>query len=189
MKANCGKRTGTDLHFTDEERALMKEMVKETIESSLFGKKEKPLSVPQKLKQKMGAFVCLKTHGQLKGCIGHIKGFLPLDETIREMARQAAFYDPRFAPLDASQWKETEIEISVLTPMRKIDDVEEIEIGVHGLYIEKGLDTGLLLPQVAVEYGWDRITFLEYTCMKAGLPKDAWKSKGTSIYIFSADVF
>ncbi len=189
MKANCGKKAGTDLHFTEDERALMKEMVKETIESTLFGKKEKPLAVPPKLKEKMGAFVCLKTHGQLKGCIGHIKGFLPLDETIREMARQAAFYDPRFAPLDASEWKETEIEISVLTPMRKIDDVEEIEVGVHGLYIEKGLDTGLLLPQVAVEYGWDRTTFLEYACMKAGLPKDAWKSKGTSIYIFSADVF
>ena len=167
----------------------MKEMVKETIESTLFGKKEKPLAVPPKLKEKMGAFVCLKTHGQLKGCIGHIKGFLPLDETIKEMARQAAFHDPRFAPLDASEWKATEIEISVLTPMRKIEDIEEIEVGVHGLYIEKGLDTGLLLPQVAVEYGWDRITFLEYACMKAALPKDAWKSKGTSIYIFSADVF
>jgi AmmeMemoRadiSam system protein A len=183
------KKSGTDLHFTDEERSLMKEMVKETIESSLFGKREKPLAVPQKLKEKMGAFVCLKTHGELKGCIGHIKGFLPLHETIKEMARQAAFHDPRFAPLDASEWKATEIEISVLTPMRKIDDIEQIEIGVHGLYIEKGVETGLLLPQVATEYGWDRITFLEYACMKAGLPKDAWKSKETNIYVFSADVF
>jgi AmmeMemoRadiSam system protein A len=182
-------RVGTDLHFTEEERALMKEMVRETIESTLFGKKESTLQVPPKLKEKMGAFVCLKTHGELKGCIGHIKGFLPLDKTIREMARQAAFHDPRFAPLDASEWKETEIEISVLTPMRKIDRVEEIEVGVHGLYIEKGTDTGLLLPQVALEYGWDRTTFLEYTCMKAGLPKDAWSSKGINIYVFSADVF
>ena len=183
------KKSGTDLHFTDEERALMKEMVRQTIESSLFGKREKPLTVPQKLQEKMGAFVCLKTHGELKGCIGHIKGFLPLHETIKEMARQAAFHDPRFAPLDASEWKATEIEISILTPMRKIDDIEQIEIGVHGLYIEKGVDTGLLLPQVATEYGWDRITFLEYACMKAGLPKDAWKSKETNIYVFSADVF
>ncbi len=167
----------------------MKEMAKETIESALFGTKEKVIDVPQKLREKMGAFVCLKTAGQLKGCIGHIKGFLPLDQTIREMARQAAFYDPRFAPLNAGEWKETEIEISVLTPMRRIESVEEIEVGVHGLYIEKGLDTGLLLPQVAVEYGWDRITFLEYACMKAGLPKDAWRSKGTNIYVFSADVF
>ncbi len=183
------KKSGTDLHFTDEERALMKEMVKTTIESNLFGKREKPLAVPQKLKEKMGAFVCLKTHGELKGCIGHIKGFLPLHETIKEMARQAAFHDPRFAPLDAGEWKATEVEISVLTPMQKIDDIEQIEIGVHGLYIEKGVETGLLLPQVATEYGWDRITFLEYACMKAGLPKDAWKSKETNIYVFSADVF
>ncbi|HVN24192.1 MAG TPA: AmmeMemoRadiSam system protein A [Syntrophorhabdales bacterium] len=189
MKANCGKKVGTDLHFTDEERTLMKELVKETIESSLFGRKEKPMAVPQKLKEKMGAFVCLKTYGQLKGCIGHIKGFLPLDETIREMARQAAFHDPRFAPLDAGEWKATEIEISVLTPMQKVENVEDIRVGVHGLYIEKGSDTGLLLPQVAVEYGWDRTTFLEYACMKAGLDKDAWKSKGTNIYVFSADVF
>jgi AmmeMemoRadiSam system protein A len=183
------EKVGTDLHFTDQERALMKEMVKETIESKLFGKKEKRHQVPAKMREKLGAFVCLKTHGQLKGCIGHIRGLLPLDETVREMAKQAAFYDPRFAPLDASEWKATEIEISVLTPMRKIEKIEEIEVGVHGLYIEKGLDTGLLLPQVAVEYGWDRETFLQNACMKAGLPKDAWNSKGINIYIFSADVF
>lgn len=183
------KKAGVDLQFSDEERRLMKELVKESIESELFGRKEKPVPVSQKLKQPMGAFVCLKTHGQLKGCIGHIKGVLPLDQTIREMAKQAAFHDPRFSPLDADEWKDTEIEISVLTPMRKIDDIEEVEVGVHGLYIERGLNTGLLLPQVAVEYGWDRQTFLEYACLKAGLPKDAWKSKDTKIYVFSADVF
>ena len=183
------KKLGVDLHFSEEERALMKVLVKDSIESELFGKKQKPISVPAKLKEKMGAFVCLKTRGELKGCIGHIKGVLPLDQTIREMAKQAAFHDPRFAPLDESEWRNTEIEISVLTPMRKIDAVEDIEVGVHGLYIEKGFDTGLLLPQVAVEYGWDRTTFLEYACMKAGLPRDAWKMKGTTIYIFSADVF
>jgi AmmeMemoRadiSam system protein A len=105
------------------------------------------------------------------------------------MSRQAAFHDPRFAPLDKSEWQNTDVEISVLTPMRKIDSIEEIQVGVHGLYIEKGPDTGLLLPQVAVEYAWDRTTFLEYACLKAGLPKDAWKMKGTTIYIFSADVF
>jgi AmmeMemoRadiSam system protein A len=183
------EKVGVDLHFSDEERAVMKALVRETIERELFGKKQKPVSVPAKLKEKMGAFVCLKTHGELKGCIGHIKGFLPLDQTIKEMAKQAAFHDPRFTPLDEREWQNTEIEISVLTPMRKIDAIEDIEVGVHGLYIEKGSDTGLLLPQVPVEYGWDRTTFLEYACMKAGLPRDAWKMKGTTIYIFSADVF
>ncbi len=183
------KKPGIDLHFSEQERALMKQLVRESIESSLSGRKEKAIEVPDNLKEKMGAFVCLKTHGQLKGCIGHIRGFLPLDETIKEMARQAAFHDPRFAPLDADEWKETDIEISVLTPMQKIENIDQIEVGVHGLYIEKGVDSGLLLPQVAVEYNWDRKTFLEYACMKAGLDKDAWKSKETGIYIFSADVF
>lgn len=183
------KKAGVSLQFSDEERQVMKDLVKESIESELFGRKEKPLPIPERLKERMGAFVCLKTHGQLKGCIGHIKGVLPLDQTVREMARQAAFHDPRFAPLDTDEWEKTEIEISVLTPMRKIDDIEEIEVGVHGLYVERGLDTGLLLPQVAVEYGWDRKAFLEYTCLKAGIPKDAWKSKETKIYVFSADVF
>jgi len=183
------RKAGVNLQFSDEERQLMKDLVRESIESELLDRKEKPLPVPERLKERMGAFVCLKTHGQLKGCIGHIKGVLPLDQTVREMARQAAFHDPRFAPLDPDEWKNTEIEISVLTPMRKIDDIEEIEVGVHGLYIERGLDTGLLLPQVAVEYAWDRKTFLEYACLKAGIPRDAWKSKETKIYIFSADVF
>ncbi|MCX8012465.1 MAG: TIGR00296 family protein, partial [Desulfobacterota bacterium] len=82
-----------------------------------------------------------------------------------------------------------EIEISVLTPFKRITDIDEIEIGKHGLYIVRGFYSGLLLPQVATEYGWDKITFLEHTCNKAGLPKNAWKDKTTEIYIFSADVF
>ena len=105
------------------------------------------------------------------------------------MAVEAAFHDPRFVPLDADEWADTDIEISVLTPMKRITDVEEIQVGVSGIYIERGTDSGLLLPQVASENGWDRRLFLEYTCMKAGLPRDAWKSPETKIYIFSADVF
>jgi AmmeMemoRadiSam system protein A len=105
------------------------------------------------------------------------------------MAIQAAFRDPRFSPLQQNEWKDIDIEISVLTPLKKIDDASEIEIGVHGLYIEKGAHSGLLLPQVATEQHWDRTAFLENTCFKAGLPKDAWKSKDAVIYIFSADVF
>ena len=137
----------------------------------------------------MGAFVCLKTKGELKGCIGHIRGQMPLDETVKQMALEAAFHDPRFLPVDESEWMDTDIEISVLTPMKRISDIDEIKVGVHGIYVEKGVDSGLLLPQVATEYGWDRQVFLEYACIKAGLPRDAWKSKETRIYIFSADVF
>ncbi len=168
---------------------MLKGLARASIEKALFGKEEQPQDIPSALKKRMGAFVCLKTWGELKGCIGFVRGQMPLDETVRRMALEAAFHDPRFMPLDADEWEHTEIEISVLTPMRKIGDIDEIQVGVHGLYIESGSCSGLLLPQVATEHGLDRRTFLEYTCEKAGLPKDAWQSERTSIYIFSADVF
>jgi AmmeMemoRadiSam system protein A len=185
----AGQKAGIDLHFSEDERRLLKELARASIEEALFGKKGRPLDVPKTLKRKMGAFVCLKTKGELKGCIGYIKGQMPLDETIRRMAVEAAFHDPRFMPLDAIEWKDTEVEISVLTPMKRITDIEEIQVGINGIYVEKGTESGLLLPQVATENGWDRRVFLEYACMKAGLPRDAWKSPETRIYIFSADVF
>ncbi len=184
----AAKRAGVDLHFTDEERTLLKKLARNSIEKVLFGKEE-GLDLPDSLKKKMGAFVCLKTKGDLKGCIGYIRGQMPLDQTIRQMAVEAAFHDPRFLPLNETEWEDTDIEISVLTPMKKMEDIEEIQVGISGLYIEKGGYSGLLLPQVATENGWDRKTFLEYTCMKAGLDRDAWKSKDATVYIFSADVF
>jgi AmmeMemoRadiSam system protein A len=183
------QKAGIDLHFSDDERRLLKDLARTSIEEVLFGKKGPSLEMPAPLKKPMGAFVCLKTKGDLKGCIGYIRNERPLDETVRQMAVQAAFHDPRFVPLDPLEWKDTDIEISVLTPMKRITDVEEILVGVHGIYIENGLDSGLLLPQVATENGWDRKEFLEYTCMKAGLPRDSWKRPETKINIFSADVF
>jgi AmmeMemoRadiSam system protein A len=105
------------------------------------------------------------------------------------MAEAAAFRDPRFTPVTEKELSDLDIEISVLTPLKKITDVREIEIGKHGIYIKKGWLSGLLLPQVATEYGWDGETFLENTCMKAGLPTTAWQDKDTEIYIFSADIF
>ena len=185
----AGQKAGIDLHFSEDERRLLKELARTSIEEVLFGKTGRPADIPETLKRKMGAFVCLKTKGELKGCIGYIRAQMPLDETIRQTAKEAAFHDPRFMPLSESEWKDTDIEISVLTPMKRITDIEEIEVGINGIYIEKGIESGLLLPQVATENGWDRKAFLEYTCMKAGLPRDAWKSPQTRIYIFSADVF
>jgi len=105
------------------------------------------------------------------------------------MAVAAAFDDPRFPPLKAEELKDLELEISVLSPLKKIRDIHEIEVGKHGLYIVRGYHSGLLLPQVAIEYGWDRETFLEETCYKAGLPPDAWRDAQTEIYVFSADYF
>jgi AmmeMemoRadiSam system protein A len=178
-----------ELPFSEPDRDLLRRLARNSIEHALFGKKDERFEIPENLKVRLGAFVCLKTKGELKGCIGYIKGQMPLDETVKQMAVEAAFHDPRFMPVNEIEWQDTEIEISVLTPMKKIDNVDEIQVGVHGLYIERGTETGLLLPQVATENNWDRETFLDYACMKAGLPRNAWKSENTSIYIFSADVF
>ncbi|HSR13350.1 MAG TPA: AmmeMemoRadiSam system protein A, partial [Thermodesulfobacteriota bacterium] len=123
------------------------------------------------------------------GCIGTIQPSKPLYQVIGDMAAAAAFEDSRFEPLGAGELKDLDIEISVLTPLERMKDPGEIEIGKHGLYVKKGFYSGLLLPQVATDFKWDRETFLEETCRKAGLPKDAWKGKGTEIYLFSADIF
>ena len=142
-----------------------------------------------RLKESRGAFVTLHDKdGSLRGCIGSFMAEKPLYKTVREMSLQAAFHDPRFLPLDEEELKEIHIEISVLSPLREVKDVDEIQVGRHGLYIIKGIHCGTLLPQVAVEYGWDRETFLEHTCMKAGLPCNSWKS-GVGIFIYSAQVF
>jgi AmmeMemoRadiSam system protein A len=141
------------------------------------------------LKEHRGAFVTLNKHGQLRGCIGTIQPSRPLYQVVEEMAAAAAFEDSRFSPLTVHELKDLELEISVLTPLQRIKDINEIEIGKHGLYIKKGFYSGLLLPQVATEYNWDRQTFVEETCRKAGLHRNAWREKGTEVYMFSADIF
>lgn len=135
-----------------------------------------------------GAFVTLKKHGLLRGCIGFIEPLFPLYETVIRGAIYAATQDPRFSPVSAGELKDLEYEISVLTPLEKIDNPRRVEVGKHGLVIAQGQNRGLLLPQVAVENRWSRETFLNQACVKAGLPPDAWK-KGTEIYVFEAIVF
>jgi AmmeMemoRadiSam system protein A len=136
-----------------------------------------------------GAFVTLHKQGQLRGCIGHLHADHPLYATVVEMAIAAATQDPRFPPVQAEELKEIDIEISVLSPFREIQGLEEIEVGRHGLIASRGAHRGLLLPQVAAEYGWDSPTFLSYTCLKAGLPADAWKDGSVKVEVFSAQVF
>jgi AmmeMemoRadiSam system protein A len=140
------------------------------------------------LKQKRGAFVTLKVKGQLRGCIGYPIPHKPLFETIIDVAVSAATKDFRFPSLEQKELEDTQIEISVLSPPKIIKDISEIEVGKHGIIITKGLNRGLLLPQVPIEWGWDRETFLRHGCMKAGIEEDAWK-KGAQIEIFSAQVF
>ena len=139
------------------------------------------------LQQPAAAFVTLHRHGELRGCIGTVNATTPLVETIVEMAQAAATQDYRFTPVTAREVPELRIEISVLTPPEPVIDISEIEIGVHGLIIEQGYRRGLLLPQVPTEWGWDREEFLQHTCLKASLPRDAWK-RGATIQKFSAEV-
>ncbi len=141
------------------------------------------------LKEKRGGFVTLKKNGQLRGCIGYIEAIKPLIDTIAEMAESAAFNDYRFASLEAGELDDITIEISVLSPIRQITDPSEIIVGKHGIIITRGSHRGLLLPQVATEWKWDRDTFLSQTCVKAGLDPGAWKKEGTRIEIFSAEIF
>jgi len=134
------------------------------------------------------AFVTLKEEGKLRGCIGHVVARMPLYRSVQEMAVAAAFQDPRFPPLRQEELPRVTIEISVMSPLRVVADPSEIQVGRDGLVIRKGGRSGLLLPQVAVENGWDREQFLMQTCLKAGLPTDAWK-EGAEIFAFSAQVF
>ena len=184
------KRVGVDLGLSDQDKETLRHIAKTVIESKARGKPLPEFTVDsQVLKENRGAFVTINKRGQLRGCIGYIQSYKPLYQTVEEMAAQAAFNDPRFDSVTERELPDLEIEISVLTPLKRIKGVEEIEVGKHGILIEKGFYSGLLLPQVATEYGWDRKTFLEHTCLKAGLPKDAWKDEDTAISIFSADIF
>jgi len=134
-----------------------------------------------------GVFVTLRKSGELRGCIGYIRGVEPLYRAVMENTVNAAG-DPRFSPVIRDELDEITIEISVLTPMKRISDPEEVEIGRDGLYIKEGFRSGLLLPQVAVEQGWSRREFLEYTCRKAGLERNAW-SGGAKLFTFQARIF
>lgn len=145
-------------------------------------------STSKGLSLESGCFVTIKQKGQLRGCIGNFVSDKPLYKLVQEMAVSAATRDPRFYPMKTHDLEDFELEISVLSPLAKASSVDEIQVGVHGIYIIKGSSRGVLLPQVATDYGWDRDQFLRHTCMKAGLPENAWQGE-CDIYIFSALVF
>ena len=180
---------GVDESYTQEQQRLLLGIARNTIKAALEGAEPDNAAVPDEaLKQKRGVFVTLDKFGQLRGCIGYVKPYYELREAVEKAAYSAAFEDPRFMAVSKDEFKNIEIEISILSPLKKISSVDEISVGKHGLVISKGFSSGLLLPQVATEYGWNREEFLEQTCRKAGLPGDAWK-KGAEIQIFSAFVF
>ena len=178
------------MQLSQADKELLIKMARAGIQAHLQNQAVAPLKeVPPALCQPRGVFVTLQRQGRLRGCIGYLEAVKPLLQAVQEMAAAAAFHDPRFPPLGQDELADLEIEISVLSPMRLIKNVEEIKVGEHGLYIQRGLDRGLLLPQVAVEYHWDRTTFLQQTCCKACLPADAWKDPATRIYVFTAEIF
>jgi AmmeMemoRadiSam system protein A len=135
-----------------------------------------------------GAFVTLRMNGHLRGCIGYPEADLPLVDVIERCARSAAIADPRFPPLSADEWNSVDLEVSVLGPVKRVDDIKEVIAGRHGLMVEFGRRRGLLLPQVALEWNWDVEEFASQTCTKAGLPRDAWR-KGAKLFKFEAEVF
>ena len=172
------------------EQVFLLDLAENVIQACVKGQPiPKPTDIPPICQEKRGAFVTIEKHGQLRGCIGYILPMYPLYETVIEVAQSAALKDPRFDPVQPKELPDLEIEISVLTVPEKITDPSIIEVGKHGIIMKRGFYQGLLLPQVATDYSWDRETFLEHTCLKAGLPRDAWKDKNTEISIFSAQVF
>jgi len=141
------------------------------------------------LLEKKGAFVSLHDKEDLRGCIGQLYPDQELYKIVQHCVLSAALEDSRFLPVRSEELPDLNIEISVLTPFRRIKNVEEIQVGRHGIYLVQGFFRGLLLPQVATNYGWDRMTFLEQTCRKAGLGESGWRDEHSIIHTFEAEVF
>jgi AmmeMemoRadiSam system protein A len=178
--------------LTPEQRTQLLRIARQSIEAVLEGRRADvdAAQLDEPLRRPSGAFVSLHTRGgDLRGCIGSIAAVAPLCEAVSSNAINAAFRDPRFHPLRKDELANLHIEISVMSPVGMVDDLSEIEVGRDGLIVSRGSRRGLLLPQVATEYGWDRETFLRQTCLKAGLPPEAWREPNCRIEKFSAEVF
>ena len=185
--------------LNSKERKLLLQLAREAITSTVRTgtPRVREITAAQLLGQH-GCFVTIKRNGALRGCLGNFSSDKPLYLLVQEMAVSAATRDPRFYPMKEEDLAAFELEISVISPLSRIcsnDDgkpasaiANEVVIGTHGLYLEKNFSRGVLLPQVAVEQGWDRETFLNQTALKAGLQKDDWKD-GADIYVFTAQVF
>jgi len=180
-----------DFELTEADKKSLLDIARKTIEDNCNHRKKGNLegeNYSSTLKTRCGAFVTLHEKGALRGCIGRLIGNLPLYRMVQEMALSAAVNDYRFVPVETQELTDIDIEISVLSPLKRIDDIKEIELGKHGIYIEKGQRSGVFLPQVATETGWDIEAFLGHCSRdKAGLDWDGWKT--AKIYIFTATVF
>lgn len=175
--------------LSDDQRRKLLEIARESVRAAASGKPLPQFQIDDPaLLEPRATFVTLTRGGELRGCLGEFEAREALWRAVTDRARASAQSDPRFSPVTPEEVAELHIEISVLRPLQKIEQVEEIEVGRHGLLICKGPYRGTLLPQVAAERGWDRETFLRQTCWKAGLDQEAWKA-GAEIYTYEADVF
>ena len=177
--------------FNDAQRKRLLQIARESITSYVKdGKRKEFKESDPLLNQPMGAFVTLHEAGELRGCIGNMIGTGPLYKTVSDMAIEAATGDPRFHSISPKDIDKVTIEISALSPLKKVKNIDEIKIPGNGVIVKQGLRSGVYLPQVADETGWNKEEFLTSLCAhKAGLPPDAWKSEATEIYIFTAEVF
>lgn len=183
--------------LTDAEKNFLSRQARMSIEAGLLGKPvssipEPPdiLNSPQApLLRSLGAFVTITLHHALRGCIGNIIGREPLYKGVWHMAAAAAFSDPRFSPLTLEEWREAELAISVLDTLQPCADPEKITVGQHGLVLQWQGYSGVFLPQVPVDQGWDRLEYLDNLCLKAGLPKGSWRKPGAELFSFEAFVF
>jgi AmmeMemoRadiSam system protein A len=174
--------------LTDNEQQALLQIARASVSATIGTESYRPAKAAGGLMVCAGAFVTLRLNGELRGCIGYIERDRPLVEVIARCAAAAATEDPRFSPLTADELTYVRVEISVLGPLERFTDPREVEVGRHGVVVQVGLRRGLLLPQVAIEWHWDRHTFLAQTCLKAGLAPDAWRT-GAELYRFEALVF
>ena len=170
------------------ERELLLQIARAAMAAHVRGSAQPAPRASGVLAREGGAFVTLRLWGALRGCIGHVTVNEPLGRVIPRCAVAACSSDPRFDPVTAAELPRVALEISLLEPLEAIAGARDVEIGRHGLVVERGRQRGLLLPQVATDWGWDREAFLAETCQKAGLPRDAWKH-GATLWRFEAEVF
>ena len=189
---------GISFNLTDGEKNYLSRLARMSIEAGLVGKMVDAVPAPAEaldrsqspLRRHLGAFVTISIESTLRGCIGSIVGQEPLYLNIWRMAASAAFSDPRFPPLTLDEWRNNmELAISVLDELTPCPDPEAVEVGRHGLVLQYQNRSGVFLPQVPVEQGWNRQAYLENLCFKAGLPKDSWQQPGARLFWFEALVF
>jgi AmmeMemoRadiSam system protein B/AmmeMemoRadiSam system protein A len=191
VKAPHGVAEQAPFSLTGEEKSELLALARKSAEYAVQTHKayEPAASASETLNREYGAFVTLTEDGMLRGCIGYTSAVKPLYITVRDTASYAALCDPRFRPVSVTELSQLQYEISVLSPLRRVTDTQQIKVGEHGLLMKNGEYEGLLLPQVPVEQKWDRQKFLEETCIKAGMRSECWKDEDTDIFMFTAVVF